>query len=355
MMLPVLLLVAWEAVIIAVTWAPVDLVMKQWETLRYQPVTARVEKFWIEEKGKRRIPRVQYVYTLNGIAYEGNVIRPGPTRLLSRNAAEVDALEERFASGTQVTAYVNPANPGDAVLVPGATADAWADVLSRLPFHIATLYWLALALWYSRKALFVCSTIPGGYRIRQYPGAVLCTFLGAWALCCFGCTLVNAAFAADLAMVLWGPVVAAAPALAYTAWREWTMTQAFDIVVDTKMGTIAVPLWTDFSTRPERATLYLYNIKSIQVHPAQYSGVFDTDGYEVMLMMEGTPAIRRIGPASSLEKAENAAMWLAERCGIPFRRVAIAPMPDEEGGEQDFEEDDDEDTANERGKPGKQS
>ncbi len=89
---------------------------------------------------------VRYIYTVDGVEYEGNRIQPGTFGMIS--AANKRNFAERFTTGKDVPVYVDPADPRTAVLVRG-----WSSVttmLSVLSAFFAVALWI---LWVVRKAL----------------------------------------------------------------------------------------------------------------------------------------------------------------------------------------------------------
>jgi len=83
------------------------------------PITATIAKAELltsatTDSAEHRIS-VAYEYVANGVRYTGERIGFGPRTYLRKKRAQVEL--ERYPVGCTVTAYFNPENPGEAVLV----------------------------------------------------------------------------------------------------------------------------------------------------------------------------------------------------------------------------------------------
>ncbi|MGA2440481.1 MAG: DUF3592 domain-containing protein [Tepidisphaeraceae bacterium] len=88
---------------------------------RFAPVTARVISSRVDVSGtgtnRMYVPHVVYAYEVGGQTYSGTQIAPFDVlKQFSSRLGAQDVIRQ-FQAGTQVTAYVNPDDPGDAILV----------------------------------------------------------------------------------------------------------------------------------------------------------------------------------------------------------------------------------------------
>jgi hypothetical protein len=105
-----------------------------------------ITKSFVEEDDSgdntRYWPRVQYSYMVDGISYAGECIAPLAGGMGFRGAARQKRAS--YLSGRTVTVYVNPRDPGDAVLEPDqqfVRASGFAIVgamLCLLAYHVVT-------------------------------------------------------------------------------------------------------------------------------------------------------------------------------------------------------------------------
>lgn len=88
------------------------------EAAGFRPAAAEITKSQLMSGKAIYWLRVRYTYTVDGKAYDGRKLRrhPGADHGGSSNLAYWEAMEERYPTGAQVTAFYNPANPAEAYL-----------------------------------------------------------------------------------------------------------------------------------------------------------------------------------------------------------------------------------------------
>jgi len=102
-------------------WGIREIAWQQKAVTRFVPVIARVISSRVDVSGAGTrttyTPRVTYAYQVGGHRYSGT--RIAPFDVLNHFSGRDSAQEvvREFAAGTQVTAYMNPNDPGDAILV----------------------------------------------------------------------------------------------------------------------------------------------------------------------------------------------------------------------------------------------
>jgi len=98
---------------------------------RWPPVEGTVSEFRLDEMrtrlGPRYAPVMTYRYTVNGQSYSGH-------RLAFGDVAEMKGIAEtwveRYKVGSPVPVYVDPSNPGEAVLEPRMWGDQYMVLVS---------------------------------------------------------------------------------------------------------------------------------------------------------------------------------------------------------------------------------
>ncbi|BAJ64998.1 DUF3592 domain-containing protein [Anaerolinea thermophila] len=100
---------------------------KQWMAVNGRVVESRVEvrEGYDEDQGTTRsyAPHVEYEYEVNGTVYRSTKLQAG-TRVFVSSRGRAEAEVARYAPGTPVTVYCDPANPAEAVLQPGKSSKA---------------------------------------------------------------------------------------------------------------------------------------------------------------------------------------------------------------------------------------
>lgn len=100
---------------------------KQWMPVNGRVVESHVEvrQGYSEDHGTTHsyAPHVEYEYEVNGITYRSDRLQPG-TRVFISSRGRAEAEVARYAPGTPVTVYCDPANPAEAVLQPGKSSKA---------------------------------------------------------------------------------------------------------------------------------------------------------------------------------------------------------------------------------------
>ncbi len=117
-----LAILGWTLVIVGVVLPPMALfALKRWTAQTPWIATpALVIESSVANEGEEFAPRIRYEYDVGGQTFRGSVIRSG---LVTYNwKAPAERLCQKYSAGASVTAYVDPKNPGNAVLETGGDA-----------------------------------------------------------------------------------------------------------------------------------------------------------------------------------------------------------------------------------------
>lgn len=97
--------------------------------------------------------KIVYHYTVNGQRYSGDKLRFGQS---SSSHKWAQGMVQRFAAGTHPPVYYNPADPAEAVLIPGIQGEDLFLALFLTPFALIMLaIWAALAMSFRRTKGFL--------------------------------------------------------------------------------------------------------------------------------------------------------------------------------------------------------
>lgn len=100
---------------------------KQWMPVKGRIVDSYLETHedFDEDHGTQRsyAPHVEYEYEVNGTTYRSTTIQPG-TRTFISSRGKAEAEVARYAPGSEVSVFYDPANPAEAVLQPGKASQA---------------------------------------------------------------------------------------------------------------------------------------------------------------------------------------------------------------------------------------
>ena len=144
--LPWLLFVA-ATVYCLTEWRKVrlGLASRQWK-----PIQCRVLKVWIDEKKSPNDPesisysaKISYSYKISSVVYQSTCLTYQPTSGLTYEQAV--GLIAGVLPGSDVTAYYNPRNKSQAVLI------RTHDTRNSMPFVLSGLAAVLLAMWIVRS------------------------------------------------------------------------------------------------------------------------------------------------------------------------------------------------------------
>ncbi len=126
--------------------------LKAHNSMKWNPVVCKVLSSKIDEKrdsdGCSMFETiVSYHYHHNGNQYIGNKIYFGYES--SSEKEDYEKIAKLLPEGKETTAYINPTNPNEAVLIPGIQRFTLVDVWSG--FGIAFMGFWFLILWYLSK------------------------------------------------------------------------------------------------------------------------------------------------------------------------------------------------------------
>lgn len=116
--------------------------VSQWPSTMGTVMMSTVEWRSSSEGGSTAYPVVQYSYQVNGQAFQGYKLAPGP-EVGGTGAQKVAA---RYPAGAQVMVFYNPQNPSDAVLETKAPAQ-WLMWLLLVIFDCALCGVIPIIWW----------------------------------------------------------------------------------------------------------------------------------------------------------------------------------------------------------------
>jgi hypothetical protein len=121
------------------------LASRDWPTIPAEVIRSTVLTMQMDSGSKTRYaPDIAYRYEVDGREYTSHEIRAGSKTWSSRKSAERSC--EFYPVGKTVDAHVNPVNPADAVLVPGADWVAGALIVVGMAL-LAGAFFVARMAW----------------------------------------------------------------------------------------------------------------------------------------------------------------------------------------------------------------
>jgi hypothetical protein len=127
------------------------------ETTSYPSTTATIKESHLSSRRGSRggtiwDADVSYSFSVNNQTFTSTAINKGNAGLSKRSAAEYTLA--LFPVGKQVPAYYNPANPQEAVLMPGIQGDDLLFPLGLLPFNMVVVLCALRAVGYAKLGPF---------------------------------------------------------------------------------------------------------------------------------------------------------------------------------------------------------
>ena len=119
--------------------------VSQWPSTMGSVVMSRVEWRSSSDSGSTAYPVVHYSYQVNGQAYEGYKLAPGP----EVGGTGANKIVARYPAGAQVMVFYNPQNPSEAVLEKKAPAQ-WLMWLLLVIFDCALCGVVPVVIWSAR-------------------------------------------------------------------------------------------------------------------------------------------------------------------------------------------------------------
>src|SRR4051812_47775289 len=125
----------WSSVTLAGDFLLVRSTLRQWRTIGYATVEGQVTKCEVQEEpgdeGTSYEVAADYTYRVGGQQYTSDRVR----HLSMWGRGSATRFEQDHPPGSPVTIYYDPADPADAVLVPGVGGPELFQLLFLLPFN----------------------------------------------------------------------------------------------------------------------------------------------------------------------------------------------------------------------------
>ena len=116
--------------------------VSQWPSVMGTVMMSQIEWRSSSESGSTAYPVVQYSYQVNGQAYQGYKLAPGP----EVGGTGANKVVARYPAGAQVMVFYNPQNPSEAVLEKKAPAQ-WLMWLLLVIFDCALCGVVPVVIW----------------------------------------------------------------------------------------------------------------------------------------------------------------------------------------------------------------
>jgi hypothetical protein len=273
--------------------------------------------------GPTQAAKISFSYQVGGRKLSGDQYRYGAVSSNDSNAAKVVAA---FPPGKQVTVYYSPADPTDAVLVPGLEGADLFIAMFMTPFNFIMLgMWIAAGSAVFRRG---SRPVAGGAKIRddgfriqvrlaQFTplGAALgfvffASFLGLFPI---GFT---AGFNPPLRVMQFAWFVIVFGAVVVFVWRSMKLASGYtDLVIDPTERSVTLP--RTFG-RTDDVVVPLKRIQAVEVERIAKKGAKRSTNYEfvptlVYAERDDTVTRAKLAQWSNGAAAEELAAWLREK------------------------------------------
>jgi hypothetical protein len=320
----------WSCFVLAFDGFMGHTIFKQAESVDYPQVTGTVTHCEIQthhgsKGGTSYEPVINYRYAVDGHSFTG--IRLRYNSVSSSNYGAASSLVDEHPAGSPLQVYYNPANPQDALLLPGIEGSDFIMVLFLTPFNSVMI---GLWIWnwnWLRERLF--HPVAGGMKIisdGMYTRVRLPQFDAVvWLLATTGGLGFIAIFIVGFSTQMRPstPMILSTIAVVYLGgagafFRQWLKIRSGidDLVINEAGRTLNLPLTFG---RKELVTVNIADIESLTVEQIEHhnskGGVTFT--YAPTLCLRGNEAERpKLADWSDKLKAEDFAEWLRKQLGI---------------------------------------